>query len=135
MVMEAAARTEFRQLLHAEIGAPLGLTTLAADDPWVIMPGPATGYMKRRPTRNRPDCAGACWPGHGSDPQAWREQFWIVLRVTAVAAEPPLSPDRHGVPDYLLTAHFLPAVPIFDLLGVEENDRALRTLKNGAPGP
>lgn len=47
MAMEAAAGMEFRQLIRKEIGGPFGLASLAADDPWAVMPGRATGYMNQ----------------------------------------------------------------------------------------
>ena len=45
MVMQAVTGKEFRQLIHEEIGTPFGLSTLVDDDPWMIQPLRARGYL------------------------------------------------------------------------------------------
>jgi serine beta-lactamase-like protein LACTB len=47
MAMAAAAGIEFRKLIHREIGETFGLTSLADDDPWTIVPNRAAGYLSR----------------------------------------------------------------------------------------
>ena len=47
IAMEAAAGTEFRELIEAEIGRHFGLASLAEDDPWAVQPQRATGYMNQ----------------------------------------------------------------------------------------
>ena len=44
LAMEAAAKSEFRKLIEAEIGAHFGLASLADDDPLAIRPLRAAGY-------------------------------------------------------------------------------------------
>ena len=45
IVLEAAAERPFLELIAAEIGDPFGLASLAPDEPHVVVPGRATGYM------------------------------------------------------------------------------------------
>lgn len=72
MVMQAAAGKEFRELIQSEIGVPFGLRSLAADDPWSIVPRRAGKYM------NAPDIEMLC----GSMPPPTRPRLtdgWATM--------------------------------------------------------
>jgi CubicO group peptidase (beta-lactamase class C family) len=45
VVMQAATGKDFRDLIESEIGLPFSLKSLAADDPWAIVPNRAGKYM------------------------------------------------------------------------------------------
>lgn len=45
LVMEAAAGQPFTDLIKSEIGAPFGLPSLVEDDPLIVVPGRAKGYV------------------------------------------------------------------------------------------
>jgi CubicO group peptidase (beta-lactamase class C family) len=47
LVMEAATGTDFRTLIASEIGVHFELPSLAADDPWALLPARASGYMNQ----------------------------------------------------------------------------------------
>jgi serine beta-lactamase-like protein LACTB len=47
LVMEAAAKTPFLEIIQREIAAPLGLATLGPDDPFRLVPNRARGYQPR----------------------------------------------------------------------------------------
>ena len=85
LVMQAATGTEFRELIQREVATPFNLQSLAADDPWTIVPSRAGKYMnaadvemlcgglppQARPKltdgwANMPFCNPAyCWAGGG----------------------------------------------------------------------
>jgi CubicO group peptidase (beta-lactamase class C family) len=85
MVMQAAAEVGFRQLIDAEIGRPLGLSSLTTENPWALQPARARGYMSVMdlqllyggvPESARPELTGGwanmpfsnpayCWAGAG----------------------------------------------------------------------
>jgi CubicO group peptidase (beta-lactamase class C family) len=46
VVMEAAAKTDFRRLIAEEVGRRFSLPSLAEDDPMAIRPGRASGYVR-----------------------------------------------------------------------------------------
>lgn len=48
MVMEAAARRPFTEIVLTEVGTALGLKSLALDDPLALTPSRATGYSNAR---------------------------------------------------------------------------------------
>jgi CubicO group peptidase (beta-lactamase class C family) len=45
VAMQAATGKDFRELIESEIGLPFGLKTLAADEPWDVVPARAGKYM------------------------------------------------------------------------------------------
>lgn len=63
LVMEAAAKSPFLELVQREIAAPLGLVSLGPDDPLALVPDRVRGYHPAAILRNvKPDFAGT-W-GH-----------------------------------------------------------------------
>jgi serine beta-lactamase-like protein LACTB len=60
LVLEAAAKLPFLDLLHRDIAAPLGLASLAGDDPLNIVPQRVSGYHPGDLIRRR----YADFPGH-----------------------------------------------------------------------